>query len=390
MLPGEIATYTWPGQLQVGFGAAGRIGPTARALSERHVYVMTDTGVISAGLLEPVLASLRSVGLSHVLYDRIKADPDIDSVEEAAASFRKNQTDVIIGFGGGSVIDTAKAVRLLAGGEGRLTEYDLLLGSGVRLPPRRMPNLIAIPTTAGTGSDVTSWAMIVDPVRKLKFAVGGAFLIPNASLIDPELMVTLPPLLTAATGIDALSHCIESYVSITDCPVLDPMILYGIELIGKNLRVAVAQGTNRAARKDMALAAMIGGLALNSKWCGACHSLAHQLSTFGHVHHGVAIALILPHQMRYSLIGAIEKYAQIGQALGIETGGSVRQQAERAVEAVQELVADLGLPASLRSVGITEEMLPAMAKNAYIDDSWAANPRTVSEAVMEQLFRAAL
>jgi alcohol dehydrogenase class IV len=203
-------------------------------------------------------------------------------------------------------------------------------------------------------------------------------------------MLTLPPLLTAATGMDALTHCIEAYVSTNENPALDPMILHGIELIGRSLPVAVAQrktAKSREARRDMALAAMIGGIAISSKWLGACHSLAHQLSSFANVQHGLANSIMLPHQMAYSLVGALEKYARVGLALGVPPEGSVRQRAERAVEAVRQLAVDAGLPTRLRDVDVTEEMIPGMAQNAYIDLNWRTNPRTVTEAVMEQLYR---
>jgi alcohol dehydrogenase class IV len=384
-----IATYIWPGQVHFGFGAVELVGREARACQARHVFVVGDPGVIAAGLLEPVIASLKVAGLAYLVYDRVKPNPDGESVEAAAQAFRESGADLIIGIGGGSGLDTAKAVRLLAGGAARIAEYDLFLGPNVRPPPHTLPPLIAIPTTAGTGSEVTGWAVVTDPARKLKTSVGGAFLIPSVALIDPALTLGLPARLTAATGMDALSHCIEAYVSTMEGPAIDLMILYGIELIGRSLRAAFTQGTQATARREMALAAMIGGIALNCKWGGACHSLAHQLSTFADVHHGVANAIMLPHQMRYSMVGAPEKYARIGEVLGMPQSGSLAQRAERAAEAVHQLNLDLGLPTRLQDVNVTEAIIPAMAKNAYIDDSWATNPREVSEAVMDQLYRKA-
>src|SRR5688572_13429894 len=297
-----ISVYTWPGQVHFGFGAADLAGPEAAARGARHVFVVGDPGVVAAGLLQPVESSLKAAGLSYILYHEVQPNPEAASVEAATAAFRESGADLIIGIGGGSGLDTAKAVRLLADGQARVAEYDLFLGLQVRPAPRQMPPLIAIPTTAGTGSEVTAWAVITDLARKLKFSVGGPFLMPTVALIDPGLMLSLPAWLTAATGMDALSHCIESYVSTMEAPAIEPMTLHGIELIGQSLRVAVAQGSNQAARQDMALAAMIGGMALNCKWAGACHSLAHQLSSFADVHHGMANAIMLPHQMAYSLV----------------------------------------------------------------------------------------
>jgi alcohol dehydrogenase class IV len=392
MLPthNPISLYTWPGPAHFGFGAAALVGPEARALGARHAFVVADPGVVSAGLVEPILASLKSAGIATAVYDRVKGNPDIDSVEAAAQAFRESGADLVIGVGGGSALDTAKVVRLLAPG-GRVAEYDLLLGDRVRAAPpdHEMPPLIAIPTTAGTGSEVTAWAVITDVARQFKISLGGAFLIPQVALIDPELTMGLPPYFTAGTGMDALTHLIESYVSTTDHPVIDAMIPYGMELVGRSLRPAVAQGkSNRDARRDMLLASFIGGLTLNNKWGGACHSLAHQLSSFAGVHHGVANALMLPAQMEHGLAGALEKYAHVGEALGAPQDGSLRDRAGRAVQAVRELNADIGLPAHLRDVGVTEEMIPAMAKNAYLDNAWETNPRAIEgEADLEAIFR---
>lgn len=386
----SISHYIWPGQVQFGFGAAALVGREAKALQSSHIFVIADPGVVAAGLTHPVTDSLKAAGLSYDLYDRVVPNPDTGSVDAAVAAFLESKADGIVAIGGGSGLDTAKAVRLAGGGGGNIAEYALVHGDKTRPPGRQMVPMIAIPTTAGTGAEVTPWAVITDLSRKLKMGVGGAFLVPTVAVIDPELMLSLPPMLTAATGLDALTHCIEAYVSTNDNPALDPMILHGIELVGRSLRVAVAQGKNRQARQDMALAAMIGGIGISSKWLGACHSLAHQLSGFADVPHGVAIAIMLPHQMSYSMVGALDRYARVGQALGVPPEGSLRQQAERTVEAVHQLNLDCGLPTRLRDVGVTEDMIGGMAYNAYnIDLNWWTNPRAVSEAVMEQLYRSA-
>jgi alcohol dehydrogenase class IV len=384
--------YIWPGQVYFGFGASQRVGPEAQAEDAQHVFVIADPGVVAAGLLESITRSLKAAGLAYTIYDQVIPNPDTSSIDAAVAAFRQSQADLIVGIGGGSGLDTAKAVRLVAGGppDGRVAEYAYRLGDKARPHPKNLPPYIAIPTTAGTGADLTPWAVITDAADKFKFGVGGPRSVPTMAIIDPELMMTLPAFLTAATGMDALTHCIEAYVSTNDNPVLDPMILYGIELIGRSLTVAVARGDNRAARYDMAQAAYIGGVAISSKWLGACHSLAHQLSGFANVQHGLANSIMLPHQMAYSLPGAIERYARIGAALGIPAEGSLRQRAERTVAAVRQLAQDVGLATRLRDVGVTEAMIKPMAKLAYtVDLNWWTNPRSVSEDVMEQLYRAA-
>ena len=391
-----VSTYIWPGPTRFGFGAVELVGKEALAQQATAVFIMTDPGVVGANLLDPVMASLVAAGLRHVIYDKVPGNPDVDSVDMAAAAFRGSGADLIVGLGGGSVLDAAKALRLLVGGpaEASIAEYALILRDQVRPAPtvRDMPPMIAIPTTAGTGSEVTPWALVTNEARKFKLSVGGAYLMPTVALIDPELTMTLPPKLTAATGMDALSHCIEAYVSANEGPVaLDPMILHGIELIGRTLRLAVARPTHRQARHDMMLAAMIGGIGISSKWLGACHSLAHQLSGIANVHHGLACALMLPPQMAFSLPGAIERYARIAQALdpSYTASESSRQRAERAVTAVRQLMTDIGLPLRLRDVGVTAEMLPELAQNACQDLNWTTNPRAVSPDDLRQLYEEA-
>jgi alcohol dehydrogenase class IV len=390
-----ISTYLWPGQTHFGFGAVDLLGREGQSLSARRVFILADPGVIAANLLAPITASLEAAKLPYVIYDRVEANPSIASVDAAAAAFRESGADLLVGVGGGSSLDTAKAVKLLAGGPAKASiwEYALMLGEERRPYPRstQMPPYIAIPTTAGTGAEVTPWAVITHPEKQLKFGIGNHLTIPNTALVDPQLTLTLSPRLTAATGMDALAHLIEAYVSTNHNPILDPMILYGIELIGRNVRTTVTNGSDRAARQAMLQASLIGGIAISSKWLGACHSLAHPLSSLAHLHHGLACAMMLPHQMAYSLSGAPEKYAAVGRALDSAHApdGDIDQQAQHAVEAVQALSADLGLPARLREVDVTEAMLPQLARAAYADLNWGTNPRSVSEAVMEQLYRQA-
>lgn len=386
----SVVSLICPPQVHFGFGAVKRLGSEARSLGSRHAFVLTDAGVVSAGLVEPVAGALGAAGIAFTVFSQVKPNPDQGSIASAHTAYEASGADLIVGLGGGSSLDTAKAVRLLAGGGGQIADYDLLLGEQCRPIPDQLPPLVAIPTTAGTGSEATAWAVITDPGRRFKTSVGGPRLVPSVALVDPALMLGLPSALTAATGLDALSHCIESYVSTVEHPLIDQMALYGIELIGRSLRTAVAQGHDRAARYDLALAALIGGLALNGKWGGACHSAAHQLSTFAEVHHGVANALMLPHQIAHSLDAVPDRYVRVAAALGAAPTGEVREQARAAVTAVRQLSADVGLPERLSVVGVTADMIPAMAQNAYRDDSWATNPRAVSVEVFEAWYRAAL
>lgn len=389
-----IATYAWPGQTQFGFGAARLAGAEAKRLDATTAFILTDPGVRGAGLLEPVIDSLTGSGIGHVIYDHCPPNPDIESVDSAAAAFRESRANLIIGVGGGSPIDAAKAVRELAGGplDASIAEYMLILGDKCRPVPqvRDMPPMIGIPTTAGTGAELTPWGVITDTANKQKTGIGGINVIPTTALIDPQLTMTMPAWLTAATGMDALSHLIEAYVSTNALPsALDPMILFGIELIGRSLPVAVHQPDNRQARYEVMQAAMIGGVAISSRWLGAAHSLAHQLSTFANVHHGLACSLMLPPQMAYSLPAAPERYARIATALdpGYTGPETTRQRAERAVEAVRRLASDCGLPVRLRDAGVDEAVIDEMVPYAYKDLNWTTNPRLVSRGDLEMMYR---
>lgn len=388
-----IATYAWPGHTHFGFGAAGLAGQEARRLGTTFAFVVTDPGVRAAGLLEPVLDALAAVDVDYAIYDHCPPNPDTDSVDTMAIAFHQSGADLIIGIGGGSPIDAAKAVRQLAGGppEASIADYLLILGDKALPMPHvgEMPPMIGVPTTAGTGAEMTPWGVVTDNATRQKTGIGGINLIPTIALIDPELTMTMPPGLTAATGMDALSHLIESYVSTNTLPAaLDPMILWGIELIGRSLPVAVHQPDNREARYEVMQAAMIGGVAISSRWLGACHSLAHQLSTFAGLHHGLACSLMLPSQMAFSVSAAPERYGRIAAALNSRHDGP-DPGAEGAARAVEKLAMECGLPVRLREVGVTEEQILDMVPAAYRDLNWTTNPRPVTPDDLEQMYRAA-
>lgn len=388
----SIATYLWPGPTRFGYGAVELTGQEAQRLGATHAFILTDPGVAAAGLAEPVAASLAAAGVAHTVYTHCPPNPDVESVDTAAAAFRAVGADLVIGLGGGSPMDAAKGVRELLGGppEASIAEYALVLREQARPVPhvRDMPPMIGIPTTAGTGAEVTPWGVITDLSAMQKKGIGGPNLVPTVAVVDPGLTLGLPPRLTAATGMDALSHCIEAFVSSNTAPVaLDPLILYGVELLGRWLPVAVHRPADREARENVMLAALIGGIAISSRWLGAAHSLAHQLSTFADVHHGLACSLMLPHQMEFSLPAAAARYARVAAALDPAAGRAAR--AEDAVVAVRRLVGAVGLPARLRDVGVSEALIPEMTAHAYIDLNWTTNPRPVEPADLEAMYRAA-
>jgi 4-hydroxybutyrate dehydrogenase len=388
--------YVWPGQTHFGVGVAALAGEQARALHTTRAFVLADPGVVAAGLLEQILPALAAARIEYQVYDQIVPNPDVPSVDAAGAACRASGADVIIGIGGGSALDTAKAVRLLAvtPPEISITAYSYLLNAQPRPLPdvRTLPPMIAIPTTAGTGAEATPWGVITEPATKRKFGFGDTPTIPTVALLDPALTLGLPPFLTAATGMDALTHLIEAYVSTNNHqPALDPQIRYGMELVGRNLRTAVSQGDNPQARSEMLLASYLGGVAISANWLGACHALAHPLSGIANVPHGLANAMMLPHQMRFSLPAALERYAQIAVALDPAAAGlgSVEQQAQAAVAAVEALLVDVGLPTRLRDAGVRKEQIPALSTQAIGDANWRTNPRPVTQGDLEALYHQA-
>ncbi len=385
------ALYLWPGQTHFGYGVVERTGAEAKALGARHALLLADPGVVAAGLTEPVIDSLQKAGIAHTLHDQIVANPSAASVDAGADAFRAAGADIVISVGGGSSTDTGKGVRMLARTPERtIAEYSFLRAEPRPCPPAHaMPPLIALPTTAGTGAEVAPWGVITDLANLQKFGIGGPAVTPTIAILDPALTLSLPPFLTAATGMDALTHLIEAYVSTNHNPILDPMILDAVARVGRWLPVAVAQGGHTTAREEMLLGSLVGGIAISSKWLGGCHALAHPLSAVAGVQHGLANAIMLPHQMAYSLPGALERYARIGAALDPGRSDSTRKLAQAAVKAVARLRDDCGLPARLRDVGVTEAQLAVLGGYAIQDLNWQTNPRRMSEPVLAALYQEA-
>lgn len=386
------AVYLWPGQTHFGPGVAGRAGEQAHALGATHAFLLADPGVVV--LAQPVIDALTSAGLTYTLYTEVVPNPSVESVDAAALTFRRHGCDILIALGGGSAIDTAKGVRMLASRPGgSIFDYSYIRPNPLPTPfAHEMPPLIAIPTTAGTGAEVTPWGVITHTGSKRKFGIGGPSVTPTVALVDPQLTLGLPPALTAATGADALSHLIEAYVSTNEAPALDPMILHGITLLGRSLVRATQEGSDLAARTDVMLAAMLGGIAISTRWLGTCHSLAHPLSGVAGVPHGVANAIMLPHVVAFNRDAAQARYAQIALALEPALAEHpVEMQAGHAADAVRRLInAAEVLPPRLRDAGVNRDHLAPLATAAILDLNHTTNPRPCTEADLLALYEAAL
>jgi choline dehydrogenase len=308
-------------------------------------------------------------------------------VDEGAAIFREERCDGLIGFGGGSSMDTAKAIGVVAANGGSILDYEWADPQPIRA---RIPPTICVPTTAGTGSEVTLWAVITDTRRKIKFNVGGTPRIGAwLALIDPELTLDLPAPVTAGTGMDALAHAAECYTCAYAQPLSDAVALLAIEYVGQYLRVAFAQGHNAEVRYKMSMAAMLGALAYGTESAGAAHAMSQSAGGFRDAPHGPLTARLLGPVMEYNYLGEPQKFARIAQALGEDTRGlSVWQAAERAVGAVYRLTRDVEIP-TLQQLGFREEEIPHLAEIAYADPQTVGNPRDLTLQSYMQIYQRA-
>jgi choline dehydrogenase len=384
-MPVEVDTVravTVPTRLVHGPGAVASLADECRALGITKPMLVTDPGVAAAGLVDRVLPHLNGV----VVFDEVRPNPDIELVDRAAGVYRENGCDGLVGLGGGSSLDTAKSIGVVARHGGSIADYEW----GRDPIEERIPPLVAIPTTAGTGSEVTLWAVITDHERQLKFNVGGTPLIgAHVALIDPELMLGLPPAVTAATGMDALSHAIECFTCDYHQPFNDAVALHAIELVGRWLRRAVEDGTDLEARTHMAHAATLGGMAYGTESAGAAHAMSQSAGGVHDCPHGALTARVLGPVCAYNVPAAPERYARIAQALGIETSGMDVVEAARAgVEEVYRLTDDVDIP-TMEELGFSEDEIPMLARIAFEDPQTQGNAREVDVPAYEEIYRAA-
>lgn len=382
----RASLFQAPTRLIFGPGAVEQVGPEAAALKAGGILVCTDRGVASSGALDQVLDSLRTEGVEYALFDEVEANPSIASVERALGLLRQEGCRATLGLGGGSSMDTAKAVGLWAENPGRLQDYE----GADRAKNPGLPN-IAVPTTAGTGSEVSAGMVVTDTERKYKMSVRSTYSIPRVGILDPLLMVGLPAPIAAACGMDALTHAIEAYISTQASPITDGIALQSIRLVGENLRPFVARRGNEEAAGNMLLASTMGAMAFVWARLGIAHAMAHPLGGRFGMPHGLANAIVLPHVMRYNLIANPRKFADIAVALGEDTHGlTTLAAAERSVEAVEKLMRDTGITQRLSDFGVTEETIPILSEDAMKTGMTSTSPRTVDGAGIAALFRQAL
>ncbi len=361
-----------PCETLMGIGCHKELGARINSLGTKKPLLVTDEGMIKTGMAKQIADMIaKDIGITPVIYDKTVPNPTDLNVEEGLAVFKKNNCDMIITLGGGSAHDCGKGIGIVATNGGRIHDYE-----GVDKSKNPMPPFIAINTTAGTASEMTRFCIITDTGRHIKMAIVDWHTTPTIAINDPCLMVGMPPFLTACTGMDALTHAVEAYVSTIATPVTDACALKAIELVSEYLRPAVANGSDMVARDKMAYAEYLAGMAFNNASLGYVHAMAHQLGGLYNLAHGMCNAILLPHVCRFNLISRLERFADIAEVMGENIESiSTRDAAEVAIESISILSQDVGIPSGLEELGVKPEDFDTMAKNAMKDACGATNPR---------------
>lgn len=384
----ESFAFRMPTRVVFGAGAILDIAAVLKEWEAAKAFIVTGkTSTKNSPHLACLMQSLGHAGICTQLYAEIEADPSIETVDRGAAALREFAPDVVIAFGGGSPMDAAKSMAMLSGNPGSISDY-IRVKKTIAKPG--IP-VVAVPTTAGTGSEVTAAAVTTDTKTREKIGLSHDFMMPKLAVIDPELHVSMPPAVTAATGIDALTHAIEGYVAVRSEPISDALCLHAIKLIAANLRRAVAYGKDIEARSQMALASLIAGMGFTNAGLGAVHGIAHPLGGQFGIAHGVANGIMLPYVMEYCLMANYGKFRDIAVALGQDVSGlSLRTAACRAVEAVRELEADIGIAQTLTAVGIGHDNIASIVKGAISYRQLPNSPRQLAEADLTAIVAKAL
>ncbi|MEJ5349089.1 MAG: iron-containing alcohol dehydrogenase [Desulfosoma sp.] len=371
-----------------GVGARRKLINYLQGFSPQRVMICTDPGVVAAGLADEVLKIFREMAstIDVVVFDGVVPNPTEECVNQGVAYYKEHRCNMILSLGGGSAHDSAKAIAVMASHDGVLWDF-----VGINKLKNPVPPLVAVNTTAGTGSEVTRFAVITHVKKKTKLTIVDPRITPHIAVNDPELMVGLPPELTAYTGLDALTHAVEAYLSRIATPLTDACALKAMELIREHLPRAYTQGTDMQARAAMAYAQYLAGMATNNAGAGAVHAIAHQLGGFYNMPHGLCNAVLLPWILEYNAEACAERLMPIAETLaGHRSVRSVDEAVQKAVEVVRNLGRQLHVPERLGMIGVKEEDVPVIARQAMEDPTVWTNPRRATASDLERVLRAAL
>jgi alcohol dehydrogenase len=371
----------------MGVGSYKEIGKQVKALGGKKPFICTDKGITKAGITQKIVDLIKlDAGVDTVVFDGTVPNPTDTNVHDGLKVFKDKKCDLIISLGGGSAHDCGKGIGIVSTNGGNIRDFE-----GVNKSTKPMPPFIAVNTTAGTASEMTRFCIITNTSNHVKMAIVDWRVTPNVAINDPLLMVGMPPALTAATGMDALTHAVEAYVSTIATPVTDACALQAIRLIATNLRAAVANGADMIARDNMAYAEYLAGMAFNNASLGYVHAMAHQLGGFYDLPHGVCNAILLPHVERFNLIAKLDRFVEMAKAMGENVEGlSSRDAAELALMAIKQLSVDVGIPSGLTELGVKTKDLKTMALNAQKDACGFTNPRTPTLDDIIQIYKWAL
>ena len=376
----QESRYFIPSVNVLGKDTVSEIGEHIKRQNGSKALIVTDEVLVKIGIVETVTDHLEEAGIDYVVFDGVQPNPTVSNVEAGLELIDSEDVDVIISLGGGSSHDCAKGIATVATNGGKIQDYE-----GLNQLEKDIMPLVSVNTTAGTASEMTRFCIITDEERHIKMAIVDWRVTPNVSINDPVLMLKKPQSLTANTGMDALTHAVEAYVSTIANPLTDSAAEKAFELIGENLRKVVANGSNYELREKMAYAQFLAGMAFNNASLGLVHGMAHQLGGFYDLPHGVCNAILLPHVTNFNKLAKPEKVAKMGELLGANTVGmTVMEAADEGIMAIVDLAADLGIPGSLEELDdVDPKDFETLAKNALADASSATNPRqaTVEEVI---------
>jgi len=371
-----------------GTGSISGIVKEVERIGGKKVGVVTDDGIVKSGLDVKLRSFLDKSGLKYGVWSSVEPEPSVDCAQAAADFARAGDYDCIVGFGGGSSMDVAKAASVLLTNRGALSDY-LGKPESIPNPPSR---LVLCPTTAGTGSEVSNAAVFAVPEQKIKHVLYSSLLYPDVAILDPDLTRTMPPRITAQTGIDALCHAVEGYVSLNSSPLTDVVSEKAIKLVSENLRSAYFNGENMKARENMLLAAYLAGLSLGNAGTVLGHAVGYAFGLELHISHGLSIGMTMPYVLEYNAAADLKKHAKVASLMGENVEGlPLREAAFKAAEAFRKLLIDLGFPATIAELGVKDDMIPLLAENVFKSTSHVArNPRRPTRDEMKKLFERAL
>lgn len=376
-----LAVFTFPTRILFGDGTRTSVGDELKRLGVGRPLVVTDSQLVASGLIGSIIGALPDA----IVFDSVSSNPTEADALAGLQAYQAGNRDGVLAVGGGSSLDAAKAIRLLVTHPGPLATYDVTSGGMDRITSD-LPPMVAVPTTAGTGSEVGRGTLIQLPQTGRKTAILSPYLLPNAAVCDPELTATQPPALTAGTGMDAFSHCIESFLSTTYHPICDGIALEGLRHIAKGLEAAVRDGNDLRARRAMMMGALMGGISFH-KGLGVIHSLSHALGAVGRTHHGTLNAILLPHALRFNLPAAEGALSELASQLGVGRG---LHGPSHLITLTELVLARLPLPRRLGAVeGLDRKLIPDYARLALLDHCHKTNPRTCTQADLESLLERA-